>query len=387
MNGNDTYLNINDAHLRVTSGSVHASGFILDQISIVTTDSTGSSIDFLNDTKAFTARSNIEVGQANLFVDTTTSYIGINTDKPEYSLDVHGSINVDTLSFLTLSGDGTTLSGVAHSEDLSDNSSRLASVETSTTSHSSLLSGLRTDVDMNYALAVALASSNTTQDELLTELNTNLTDNSSRINTIRLDLDSNLNKVSHITSTTSNTTISSNLEIFGTFSARGHPDGALHGSSSILYLLNTTFYKEWQYTNYVSPSVKVSFNASTEIPNGSNAILADVYLSRDSLHSGHHHHITGDHQIHVLGKNHTTGVNWNSGYTANAPSTYFGSSIGSRQVASVMMPGDSDGFTHHNGIWYTSVIIPLENNEIYYSNYGNDNSSGWVYIHIRGYYN
>ena len=381
MNGNDTYLNINDAHLRVTSGNVHASGFILDQISIVTTDSTGSSIDFINDTKAFTARSNIEVGQANLFVDTTTSYIGINTDKPEYSLDVHGSINVDTLSFLTLSGDGTTLSGVARSDDLSDNSSRLASVETSTTSHSSLLSGLRTDVDMNYALAVALGSSNTTQDELLTDLNTNLTDNSSRIDTIRLDLDSNLNKVSHITSTTSNTTISSNLEIFGTFSASGHPDGALHGSSAILYLLNTTFYKEWQYTNYVSPSVKVSFNASTEIPSGSNAILADVYLSRDSISTN------GDHQIHVLGKNHTTGVNWNSGYTANAPSTYFGSSIGSRQVASVMMPGGSDGFTHHNGIWYTSVIIPLENNEIYYSNYGNDNSSGWVYIHIRGYYN
>ena len=380
MNGNDTYLNINDAHLRVTSGNVHASGFMLDQISIVTTDTTGSTIEFRNDTKAFTTRSNIEIGQANLFVDTTTSCIGINTDKPEYSLDVHGNINVDTLSFLTLSGDATTLTGVARSEDLLDNSSRITSVETSTTNHSSLLSGLRTDVDMNYALSVALASANTTQDELLTDLTTNLLDNSSRMDTVRIDLNSNVDKISHITSTTSNTLISSNLEISGTLSATGPSGGALHDKSSILYMLSTTFYKEWEYTNYVSPSVKVTFNSVTEIPNGATAILADVYLSRDNLTTN------GDHQVHILGKNHTSGTNWNSGYTSNAPSTYFGSSIGSRQVASIMMPGGSDGFTHHNGIWHTSVIIPLENNQIYYSNYGNDSSSGWVYIHIRGYY-
>ena len=98
MNGNDRFLNVNDAHLRVTGGNVHASSFNLDQISITTTSTTSSTIDFLNETKAFNARSNIEVGTANLFVDTTTSNVGIHTSSPEYALDVHGPANVSVLT-------------------------------------------------------------------------------------------------------------------------------------------------------------------------------------------------------------------------------------------------------------------------------------------------
>ena len=112
MNGNDKFLNINDAHLRVTGGNVHASSFNLDQISIVTTSTTASTIDFLNETKAFTARSNIEVGTANLFVNTETSNVGIRTDAPEYALDVHGPANVSVLTANTVTGlQGTLLLG------------------------------------------------------------------------------------------------------------------------------------------------------------------------------------------------------------------------------------------------------------------------------------
>jgi hypothetical protein len=112
MNGNDRFLNINDAHLRVTGGNVHASSFNLDQISITTTSTTASTIDFLNETTAFTARSNIEVGTANLFVNTETSNVGIGTDAPEYTLDVHGTANVGVLTANTVSGfDGTLLLG------------------------------------------------------------------------------------------------------------------------------------------------------------------------------------------------------------------------------------------------------------------------------------
>ena len=108
MNGNDRFLNVNDAHLRVTGGNVHASSFNLDQISITTTSTTASTIDFLNETKAFNARSNIEVGTANLFVDTTTSNVGIRTSSPEYALDVHGPANVSVLTANTVTGfDGT----------------------------------------------------------------------------------------------------------------------------------------------------------------------------------------------------------------------------------------------------------------------------------------
>ena len=112
MNGNDRFLNVNDAHLRVTGGNVHASSFNLDQISITTTSTTASTIDFLNEAKAFNARSNIEVGTANLFVDTTTSNVGIRTSSPEYALDVHGPANVSVLTANTVTGfDGTLFLG------------------------------------------------------------------------------------------------------------------------------------------------------------------------------------------------------------------------------------------------------------------------------------
>ena len=107
MNGNDRFLNINDAHLRVMGGNVHASSFNLDQISITTTSTTASTIDFLNETTAFRARSNIEVGTANLFVNTETSNVGIGTDAPEYTLDVHGTANVGVLTASSNVGVGT----------------------------------------------------------------------------------------------------------------------------------------------------------------------------------------------------------------------------------------------------------------------------------------
>ena len=127
MNGNDTYLDVNNAHLRVTSGNVHASGFNLDQISIVTTSNTGSTINFLNDTKGFMSRSNIEVGTANLFVDTTTSNVGVGTNEPAYTLDVHGTANVGALTATSISVDG---SSIALESDLADNSSRIGTVIT-----------------------------------------------------------------------------------------------------------------------------------------------------------------------------------------------------------------------------------------------------------------
>ena len=120
MNGSDTYLDVNNSHLRVTSGNVYASSFNLDQISIVSSANTATTVNFNNDTKAFNAVSNIEVGTANLFVDTTTSRVGIGTDAPAHTLDVHGSANIGTITTtdinvtgnLTVLGTTTTLDTV-----------------------------------------------------------------------------------------------------------------------------------------------------------------------------------------------------------------------------------------------------------------------------------
>ena len=112
MNGIDTFLDINNAHLRVNSGNVQASTFVLDQINIVTSANTATTVNFNNATKAFNAASNIEVGTANLFVDTTTSKVGIGTDAPAYTLDVRGTANVGALTATTFSGSGAGLTAL-----------------------------------------------------------------------------------------------------------------------------------------------------------------------------------------------------------------------------------------------------------------------------------
>ena len=112
MNGTDTFLDINNAHLRVNSGNVQASTFVLDQINIVTSANTATTVNFNNVTKAFNAASNIEVGTANLFVDTTTSNVGIGTDAPAYTLDVRGTANVGALTATTFSGSGAGLTAL-----------------------------------------------------------------------------------------------------------------------------------------------------------------------------------------------------------------------------------------------------------------------------------
>jgi hypothetical protein len=55
---------------------------------------------------------NVEVGTANLFVDVSTSNVGIGTNTPAYPLDVHGTANVGTL-YSTLTYSNTSANIVA----------------------------------------------------------------------------------------------------------------------------------------------------------------------------------------------------------------------------------------------------------------------------------
>jgi len=90
MNGIDTFLDINNAHLRVNNGNVQASTFVLDQIDFIASSNASTTVGFNNTTTAFLAASNIEVGTANLFVDTTTSNVGIGTNAPLDTLHING---------------------------------------------------------------------------------------------------------------------------------------------------------------------------------------------------------------------------------------------------------------------------------------------------------
>jgi hypothetical protein len=59
-----------------------------------------------------TVTSNLEVGTANLFVDTTTGNVGVGTNSPGFSLDVHGTSNVGALTTTSVSGNGSGLTSL-----------------------------------------------------------------------------------------------------------------------------------------------------------------------------------------------------------------------------------------------------------------------------------
>jgi hypothetical protein len=52
---------------------------------------------------------NFEVGTANIYVDTTTSRVGVGTTEPAYTLDVHGLVGVSDTTESTSSGSGAVI--------------------------------------------------------------------------------------------------------------------------------------------------------------------------------------------------------------------------------------------------------------------------------------
>src|SRR5210317_385527 len=145
-------------------------------------------------------RSNVEVGTGNLYVDTTTSRVGINTTTPsydldvngdinftgtfyqggspfvsslwtsgndslyytasnvgigtdtaEYTLDVHGNANVGALTTTSVSGDGWALYGIQSSNvsDFASNVTRIETLETDLGSNVTRIATLETDLGSN----------------------------------------------------------------------------------------------------------------------------------------------------------------------------------------------------------------------------------------------
>jgi len=140
MNGTDTFLDINNAHLRVNSGNVQASAFILDQIDFIASSNASTTVGFNNATTAFLAASNIEVGTANLFVDTTTSNVGIGTNAPLDTLHVKGGtlIDGDLTVNGTISAPSTSLQGVTDTGNITSNTVQFSNAITSLTATSNI---------------------------------------------------------------------------------------------------------------------------------------------------------------------------------------------------------------------------------------------------------
>jgi hypothetical protein len=137
-----------------------------------------------------------------------------------------------------------------------------------------------------------------------------------------------------------------------------------------------------QFVNLTTPvihevsftgTVNTSLSLNTAIPLDARFILADVFITS----------ATSDHQNFEMG-NVAPGTvkNWID-TRGSQPSLQFGNL--QRQTVIMTSPGEVDGYSSNYGLWFSSQIIPITNRTLFYGNFGNSGSNGWVYWRIRGY--
>jgi hypothetical protein len=167
------------------------------------------------------------------------------------------------------------------------------------------------------------------------------------------------------------------LDINGTIRTSGQATNAL-----ILYFLSTCFTQQISYS--AAADATLTFSA-TYIPAAARAVLADVFWS-PGLVGG----TTVDHQVMNLGSV-SNGVQrtWTEGGWGSNPTSYLGTM--NNQIVRILSDGENGTGTAYfmglRGIWYASLTIPIAaNGVLYYSNYGNSGSPGYLYFVVKGYY-
>lgn len=126
--------------------------------------------------------------------------------------------------------------------------------------------------------------------------------------------------------------------------------------------------------------IQVSFSGTvyssysvTTIPASARYILADVFITAS----------ISDHQNFEFGRAAITAQkNWVD-TRGQIPTGQFGDNA--RHVVTCTYHGETDGYTPNYGLWYNSQLIPTSGQTVYYGNYGNSGSTGYVYTRVRGY--
>jgi len=109
--GSNLYVHDTGSNVLVVDGNVSVSNVItaqrlkLNNVSVLTNQDfqqitnvgnvTTNTVEFTNPTTSLVAAGNVEIGTANLFVDTTTGNVGVSTPSPDYTLDVRGKFFVE----------------------------------------------------------------------------------------------------------------------------------------------------------------------------------------------------------------------------------------------------------------------------------------------------
>ena len=391
LNSPDSYLDIHDANLRI-GGDVEAQAIKLAQIEIISNATTTSTVQFNNATKSFDAASNIEVGTANLFVDTTTSKVGIGTTSPDATLHVTGNayvssnLEVGTANLFVDTTNSRVGIGVA-----SPRTTLHVTNETDTTgTGDAFISGLTGNPSNRkpteclrlqgkwYSPGSGALLRFTNQHPQGTFPNTG---EYNLAGIAGYDHDNSWGGgLAFYTSPGTGAggddlTLRMSIDSIGAVNIPGPTTGASHGSASMLYLLDTPLIKEWQWTGSTNNTLRVTFSDS-ELPTNCKAIYADVFMPQHSI---------SDHVGHALGKNHGEQTMWTGGRNAR-PSTAFGNMA--LQQCFLSMPGQSDNFEYYYGNWWNSCIIPLDTqNRLYHTVSGESSGTqSWIYMVVKGYF-
>jgi len=109
--------------------------------------------------------------------------------------DDKGDIFVSNVHAIRINGDGTFLTGVALSTDLTSNASRVGVLETDLTSNASRVGVLETDLTSNASRVGVLETDLTSNASRVGVLETDLTSNASRVGVLETDLTSNASRV------------------------------------------------------------------------------------------------------------------------------------------------------------------------------------------------
>ena len=275
-----TLQDVTDNGNTTTGDLITTSGYFIGDGSLLTGIAGASSAFSLQDTsdRGNTTSNTIQ------FTNTQTSFIT--------SGNIFVASNVTATEFY---GDGTTLTGVALSTDMTSNASRVTNLETDMTSNASRVTNLETDMTSNASRVANLETDMTsnasrigTAETNISSLETDMTSNASRIGTLETDLTSNASRIT----TVENNVLVSNSS--GITSGIGQGDILIGDAANVLTKLtlgadshvltsNTSTGKpEWKSASAIGTTVATLSNSSHIIGGSYNGGSAKTWSLKAS---------------------------------------------------------------------------------------------------------
>jgi hypothetical protein len=184
-------------------------------------------------------------GDTTISVDSATG----NVASKLVMRDTSGDIFVSNVNAIRINGDGTFLTGVALSADLTSNSSRIGTVSTDLVSNSTRIGTVSTDLASNSTRIGTVSTDLASNSTRIGTVSTDLASNSTRIGTISTDLASNSTKIGTVS-----TDLASNSTRIGTISTDLASNSTRIGTVSTDLTSNSTRITNLQNSTIISNS-------------------------------------------------------------------------------------------------------------------------------------